>query len=113
MSHVFGYAVEDVVGSVGWDFVHPDDLAGAQERFDDVVRNGGTVTFLLRLRAADGTTKVGSGTGDGPVDACCRAIDAVVGALAVAFSLYVVYVLEIVKLASLRPRRREAERTAA
>jgi 2-isopropylmalate synthase len=36
-------------------------------------------TATVRLRAADGTTKVGSGTGDGPVDACCRAIDAVVG----------------------------------
>ena len=36
-------------------------------------------TATVRLRAADGTTKVGSGTGDGPVDASCRAIDAVVG----------------------------------
>jgi 2-isopropylmalate synthase len=36
-------------------------------------------TATVKLRAADGTTKVGSGTGDGPVDACCRAIDAVVG----------------------------------
>jgi 2-isopropylmalate synthase len=33
----------------------------------------------VKLRAADGTTKVGSGTGDGPVDACCQAINAVVG----------------------------------
>jgi UDP-GlcNAc:undecaprenyl-phosphate GlcNAc-1-phosphate transferase len=41
------------------------------------------------------------------------AIDAAAGVLAVAFSLYVVYVLEIVKLASPRARRREAERNAA
>ena len=34
-------------------------------------------------------------------------------AAAIAFSLYVVYVLEIVKLASPRARRREAERNAA
>ena len=43
-------------------------------------------------------------------------IDVAVGLLAVAFSLYVVYVLEIVTLASPRARRRrrrEAERTAA
>jgi len=40
-------------------------------------------------------------------------IDAVAGLLAVAFSLYVVYVLEIVKLATPRSRRRETERNAA
>ena len=36
-------------------------------------------TATVKLRAADGTTKVGSGTGDGPVDASCQAINAVVG----------------------------------
>jgi UDP-GlcNAc:undecaprenyl-phosphate GlcNAc-1-phosphate transferase len=41
------------------------------------------------------------------------AIDAAAGLVAVAFSLYVVYLLEIVRLASPRARRREAERTAA
>src|SRR3954469_4750772 len=41
------------------------------------------------------------------------AIDVAAGLLAVAFSAYVVYVLEIVKLASPRARRREAERNAA
>ncbi|MGZ4340467.1 MAG: glycosyltransferase family 4 protein [Gaiellaceae bacterium] len=40
-------------------------------------------------------------------------IDVAAGLLAVAFSLYVVYLLEIVKLASPRARRRDAERTAA
>ena len=41
------------------------------------------------------------------------AIDLGAGLLAVAFSLYVVYLLEIVKLASPRARRREAESRAA
>jgi UDP-GlcNAc:undecaprenyl-phosphate GlcNAc-1-phosphate transferase len=41
------------------------------------------------------------------------AIDVAAGVLAVAFSLYVVYLLEIVKLQSPRARRREAERNAA
>jgi UDP-GlcNAc:undecaprenyl-phosphate GlcNAc-1-phosphate transferase len=41
------------------------------------------------------------------------AIDVAAGLVAVAFSLYVVYLLEIVKLASPRARRREAERNAA
>jgi UDP-GlcNAc:undecaprenyl-phosphate GlcNAc-1-phosphate transferase len=40
-------------------------------------------------------------------------IDAVVGLVAIAFSLYVVYVLEIVKLASPRARRRAAAERAA
>jgi UDP-GlcNAc:undecaprenyl-phosphate GlcNAc-1-phosphate transferase len=40
-------------------------------------------------------------------------IDAAAGVLAVAFSLYVVYLLEIIKLATPRARRRAAERTAA
>ena len=41
------------------------------------------------------------------------ALDAVIGLLAVGASVYVVYLLEIVKLASPRARRREAERNAA
>jgi UDP-GlcNAc:undecaprenyl-phosphate/decaprenyl-phosphate GlcNAc-1-phosphate transferase len=41
------------------------------------------------------------------------AIDTAAGLLAVAFSLYVVYVLEIVKLATPRARRRDAARNAA
>jgi UDP-GlcNAc:undecaprenyl-phosphate/decaprenyl-phosphate GlcNAc-1-phosphate transferase len=40
-------------------------------------------------------------------------IDAVAGVLALACSLYVVYLLEIVKLTSVRARRRETERSAA
>jgi 2-isopropylmalate synthase len=39
-------------------------------------------TSTVKLHASDGTTKVGSGTGDGPVDATCRAINAVVGEIA-------------------------------
>lgn len=41
------------------------------------------------------------------------AIDAAVGLAATAFSLYIVYVLEIVKLSTPRSRRRDAERNAA
>jgi UDP-GlcNAc:undecaprenyl-phosphate GlcNAc-1-phosphate transferase len=40
-------------------------------------------------------------------------IDTAAGVTAIAFSLYVVYLLEIVKLASPRARRRDAERNAA
>jgi 2-isopropylmalate synthase len=39
-------------------------------------------TATVKLRQTDGVTQVGSGTGDGPVDASCRAIDAVVGEFA-------------------------------
>jgi UDP-GlcNAc:undecaprenyl-phosphate GlcNAc-1-phosphate transferase len=41
------------------------------------------------------------------------AIDTVIGLLALAFSIYVVYVLEIVKLTSVRGRRRDAASRAA
>jgi UDP-GlcNAc:undecaprenyl-phosphate/decaprenyl-phosphate GlcNAc-1-phosphate transferase len=41
------------------------------------------------------------------------AIDVAAGVVALSFSLYVVYLLEIVKLANPRARRREAERNAA
>ena len=41
------------------------------------------------------------------------AIDGAAGVVAIAFSLYIVYVLEIVKLASPRARRRDAARNAA
>jgi UDP-GlcNAc:undecaprenyl-phosphate GlcNAc-1-phosphate transferase len=41
------------------------------------------------------------------------AIDVAAGVLAIAFSLYVVYLLEIVRLQTPRARRREAERSAA
>ncbi len=41
------------------------------------------------------------------------AVDAAAGLAAVAFSLYVVYLLEIVKLANRRPRRRDAASKAA
>jgi UDP-GlcNAc:undecaprenyl-phosphate GlcNAc-1-phosphate transferase len=41
------------------------------------------------------------------------AIDVAAGVAAVSFSLYIVYLLEIVKLASPRARRRDATRTAA
>ena len=49
----------------------------------------------------------------GDWDATNTAIDAAVGLLALGTSIYVVYLLEIVKLASPRARRREAERNAA
>jgi hypothetical protein len=41
------------------------------------------------------------------------AIDAAAGLLAVSFSLYVVYLLELVKLTSPRARRRDDARNAA
>jgi diguanylate cyclase (GGDEF)-like protein/PAS domain S-box-containing protein len=54
VSHVFGYAVEDVVGCGGWTFVHPDDLGLALARFRQVVAEGGSTTFSVRVRDAGG-----------------------------------------------------------
>ena len=53
VAHVFGHGVEDVVDAFGWDFVHPDDLAGARRSYEQVVEEGGTRTFLVRVRAGD------------------------------------------------------------
>jgi 2-isopropylmalate synthase len=39
-------------------------------------------TSTVKLRSSDGASQVGSGTGDGPVDATCVAINAVVGEIA-------------------------------
>jgi 2-isopropylmalate synthase len=39
-------------------------------------------TATVKLRAPDGTTHVASGTGNGPVDASCHAVNAVVGDVA-------------------------------
>ncbi|GAB7191607.1 hypothetical protein NUM3379_23150 [Kineococcus sp. NUM-3379] len=52
--HLFGYAVEDLLGRVGWELVHPDDVDAAKETYAQVVAGGGTRTMQLRVRAADG-----------------------------------------------------------
>jgi UDP-GlcNAc:undecaprenyl-phosphate GlcNAc-1-phosphate transferase len=70
-------------------------------------------TWCLTLALAALATRFAPPHHHGDWNVANTVIDAAVGAAAVAFSLYVVYVLEIVKLASRRPRRREAERTAA
>lgn len=50
---LLGHDVEDVVLHEGWDFVHPEDLEQVRAVYESLVREGGTRTFLLRLRSSD------------------------------------------------------------
>jgi UDP-GlcNAc:undecaprenyl-phosphate GlcNAc-1-phosphate transferase len=70
-------------------------------------------TWCLTLAAAALATRFAPPHHHGRWSVVNATIDVSAGLLAVAFSLYVVYLLEIVKLASPRARRREAERSAA
>lgn len=53
----FGYTADQVVGRVGWEFVHPDDLSRVQEMVEELLTEPGgrrhQVTF--RILQADGT----------------------------------------------------------
>ena len=72
-------------------------------------------TWCLTLALAALATRFAPPHHHGDWNVTNLAIDVATGVLAIAFSLYVVYVLEIVTLANprARRRRREAERTAA
>ena len=49
-----GYAPEDLIGRSCWSHIHPDDIAGVQERMADAVLKGGIVSSEYRFRDADG-----------------------------------------------------------
>ncbi len=44
---LFGYDTQEVLGTVGWDLVHPDDLDGLQKAFARIVAEGGTTETML------------------------------------------------------------------
>ncbi|HEY3282315.1 MAG TPA: PAS domain S-box protein, partial [Armatimonadota bacterium] len=53
---ITGYAPEELLGHLVGEYVHPDDLAGVQERFAAVKeRPGGTLTKEFRFRHKDGS----------------------------------------------------------
>ncbi len=52
--HLFGRPAAELLATQGWDLVHRDDRAAAQAVYADVVRHGGTRTFVFRLRHANG-----------------------------------------------------------
>ena len=51
---MLGYDVDEVVDRDGWTFVHPDDAERSGAEFERVVRDGGTRTWTIRVRHADG-----------------------------------------------------------
>ncbi|MCU1593128.1 MAG: diguanylate cyclase/phosphodiesterase with sensor(s) [Frankiales bacterium] len=55
---MLGYGIEDVLGSSGWSFVHPDDEPAAREVFERVLATGSTETVDIRVRASSGEWRV-------------------------------------------------------
>jgi PAS domain S-box-containing protein len=61
--NVLGYPPEAVVGTNYLDLVHPDDRAGARERFDECRRGPGRdVVLQCRVRHGDGSCRYVEGT---------------------------------------------------
>jgi diguanylate cyclase (GGDEF)-like protein/PAS domain S-box-containing protein len=55
VEHVLGYdPVRDVVGELGWDFVHPEDEPRLRAVFERLVARGGTDTLTIRVRDRSG-----------------------------------------------------------
>ncbi|MGJ7440985.1 sensor domain-containing protein [Aquipuribacter sp. MA13-6] len=54
VTRLFGYDSQDLVAGCGWDVVHPDDLAAAQDTYHSVVSTGVSATMLLRVGTRDG-----------------------------------------------------------
>jgi diguanylate cyclase (GGDEF)-like protein/PAS domain S-box-containing protein len=56
VQHIMGYDPDGLLGSVGFDFVHEDDLAGVANQFAAVTSTPGFhAPFLFRARHADGS----------------------------------------------------------
>jgi len=53
---VTGYVADELIGLNGFDFLHPDELERAPQRFNTILDHPGEVTtFEYRLRHKDGT----------------------------------------------------------
>jgi diguanylate cyclase (GGDEF)-like protein/PAS domain S-box-containing protein len=50
----FGYTPDDVTGTVGWDYLHPDDLLQAKTRLAAALRASESISVECRLRSANG-----------------------------------------------------------
>ncbi|MBL8800092.1 MAG: PAS domain S-box protein, partial [Planctomycetia bacterium] len=52
---LFGYGEAEFLGRARWDLIHPDDVAHAQQRLEDCVRQpGADITAEFRYRTRDG-----------------------------------------------------------
>lgn len=55
LQNVVGYESHEVVGTLGFGFVHPEDAVRVRGLHEEVVAQGGTRTYDVRIRAADGS----------------------------------------------------------
>lgn len=55
LQRVAGYEHHEVVGSVAFDFLHPEDEPGVRELYEEVVSGGGARSYDVRVLAADGS----------------------------------------------------------
>ncbi len=55
VSNLLGYDQDELIGEIGFEYVHPDDTEGLLSKFAEVTGDeGGTVTAEARFRTADG-----------------------------------------------------------
>jgi two-component system sensor histidine kinase/response regulator len=56
---ILGYPADDLVGTKVFEFVHPDDIARVQKRYEDLPLSGcGAAPFEVRFRHKDGSWRV-------------------------------------------------------
>ena len=55
VKEVFGYEPDEVVGNLGFDFVHPDDVAHVASRYDELLGGRPQAPLEMRIRTADGS----------------------------------------------------------
>jgi diguanylate cyclase (GGDEF)-like protein/PAS domain S-box-containing protein len=55
MEAVSGYRADELIGTQGFDFVHPDDLAADLQDVEEALSGGGSITREWRLCKADGS----------------------------------------------------------
>lgn len=55
VKQVFGYEPDEVVGTLGFDFVHPEDVAHVASRYDELLAGRPQPPLQMRIRTADGS----------------------------------------------------------
>jgi PAS domain S-box-containing protein len=57
IERLFGWKPEDLVGTNGWDKMHPDDVGRIQVEFSKILKNGKALTVEYRFKCKNGNYK--------------------------------------------------------